>query len=355
MTSPTVIPTTPLADIGLAVNGLWHANFRSMASPVRVQLGRGTPRPDEGHRVVHAVFAQVDAECTRFDPDSDLMRANGAGKRWAPVGPYCFQALRAARKAHRSTGGWFDPRVLRTLVALGYDRTPPFADGLELGPEPTARRAAAGPWKPDFDARRRRVRVGAEPVDLGGIGKGLALRWAAEQLVAMGCELFLLDAGGDCVFRGAGPDGSGWRVAVEDPVGGDDPVAVLEVTDGACATSSIQRLSWSVGGRPVHHLIDPRTGAPGGPGLRSVTVRAADPADAEVWSKVLFLHGPKHVKRAAKARGIDALWVRDDGTIGMTASMKRHVIWRRPRPPWRPRAGAPGASCCSSGSAVRSE
>lgn len=330
MSSPTVVPPAPLSDMGLAVNGLWHASFRSMASPVRVQLGRATPRPGEAHRLVQALFAQVDAACTRFDPHSDLMLANAAGTHWWPVGPYCFEALRAAHDAYRATDGWFDPRVLRTLVALGYDRTPPFAHDTAPDARTSTPRVIRARWQPTFDRTRRAVRVGAEPIDLGGIGKGLALRWAAEQLRLLGCELFLLDAGGDCVFGGAGPDGTGWRVGVEDPFGADGPLAVLEVADGACATSSVHRLSWTVRGRRVHHLIDPRTGLPGGAGLRSVTVHGSDPADAEVWSKVLFLHGSRGIEKAAEAHAIAALWVQDDGTLGMTAPMTQHVMWRRP-------------------------
>lgn len=330
MSTPTALPTDPLGGTGgLAVNGLWHATFRSMASPVRVQLGRDTEQPRECHRRVRTVFARVDTECTRFEPDSDLMCANAAGERWCPVGSHCFDALLAAWDAHVLTDGWFDPRVLRPLVDLGYDRTLPFADGVDVGERATPARPAAGRWEPGFDTATQVVRVGPEPVDLGGIGKGLALRWAGEELRRSGCELFLLDAGGDCLCTGAGPDGSGWRIGVEDPFGGDVPVAVLDVTGGACATSSVRWLSWQAGDRRVHHLIDPRTGLPGGAGLRSVTVLADDPAEAEVWTKVLFLRGAADIAATAQRRVLDALWVCDDGTLGMTESMSVHVVWRR--------------------------
>jgi thiamine biosynthesis lipoprotein len=329
MCSPTALPTNPFGTGGLAVNGLWHSTFRSMASPVRVQLDRATAEPRECQRRVHRVFLRADAECTRFDQNSDLMRANAAGDTWSQVGALCFDALLAAWDAHQASDGWFDPRVLRPLVELGYDRTLAFADGVDVGERSISARPASGPWEPGFDMARQLVRVGPEPIDLGGIGKGLALRWAGEELSSIGCDLFLVDAGGDCFCAGAGPDGSGWLVGVEDPFGGDEPVAVLQVAGGACATSSVRRLSWQVGTRQVHHLIDPRTGLPGGAGLRSVTVHADDPADAEVWSKVLFLQGAADIAVAAERRGLDALWVCEDGTVRMTQSMSLHVIWCR--------------------------
>jgi thiamine biosynthesis lipoprotein ApbE len=60
-----------------------------------------------------------------------------------------------------------------------------------------------------------------------------------------------------------------------------------------------------------------------------VTVHGPDPASAEVWSKVLFLRGDS-IGAVAKERGIAALWVYDDASIGMSAEMSPFVIWRRP-------------------------
>jgi thiamine biosynthesis lipoprotein len=329
MSSPTAVPSLDARRTGLTIEGLWHSAFRSMASPVRVQLGPDTAEPHRWHERVRTLFGKVDEQCTRFDPRSDLMRANHAGQRWCSVGSYCFDALRAAHHAYLATDGIFDPRVLRALVDLGYDRTLPFADGVDLGARAEVAYPARTAWEPDFDLRRLRVRVGPEPIDLGGIGKGLALRWAADLLRDGGCTKFLVDAGGDCVYSGGGPDGAGWRIGVDDPAGGALPIAVLQVVDGACATSSVRLLSWRVGARTVHHLIDPRTGRPGDSDLMSVTVCAGDPASAEVWSKVLFLQGSQ-VDTIARACDLAALWIKSEGAFEESAAMTPSVIWRRP-------------------------
>jgi thiamine biosynthesis lipoprotein len=330
MSSPAEVPTAVFGTAGLSTDGLWHSAFRSMASPVRVQLGPETTEPAHLHGRIRALFAAVDRQCTRFDPASDLMRANAAAGQWSQVGRSCFEALRAAHTAHLATDGRFDPRVLRTLVGLGYDTTLPFeGGGVDVGARPRVASGTREPWRPDFDEPTGHVRVGVEPVDLGGIGKGLALRWAADLLRAADCDTYLIDAGGDCVYGGGGPDGRGWRIGVEDPSGGNDPVAVLEVDEGACATSSTRLLRWRADGQDVHHLIDPRTGRPGGAGLRAVTVRGSDPAAAEVWSKTLFLHGAEGIAAAADAAGLAALWVDDDGRVAMTTAMTSSVIWER--------------------------
>jgi thiamine biosynthesis lipoprotein len=138
-----------------------------------------------------------------------------------------------------------------------------------------------------------------------------------------------VDAGGDCVYAGAGNDGAGWRIGVEDPAGGRDPVAVLQVEEGACATSSIRLRTWRAGDRPVHHLIDPMTGEPGGSGLAAVTVVGPDPATAEVWSKVLFLHGYREIADAAEQHRIAALWVGLDGAVGTSTAVRPLLCWQR--------------------------
>lgn len=90
-------------------------------------------------------------------------------------------------------------------------------------------------------------------------------------------------------------------------VGRGEPLAVVDVVDGAIATSSVRLRRWvAADGRPVHHLVDPSTGEPGGHGLLAVTVALADPAWAEVWSKALFLAGPTVIGPEARERGLAA-------------------------------------------------
>jgi thiamine biosynthesis lipoprotein len=167
------------------------------------------------------------------------------------------------------------------------------------------------------------------PVDLGGIGKGLALRWAARRVAAvLDGAGFLLDAGGDLVSRGFRA-GVPWSIGIEDPVGGAEPVAVVVLDrDQSIATSSV-RIGRGIGpdGRPVHHLIDPRTGAPGGAGLAAVTVAWHDPAWAEVWSKALFLEGASRIADAARGRGLAAWWVQEDGELSMTPAARQQTSW----------------------------
>jgi len=315
------------------------ARTRAMATDVTVRMvlrGRATANA-QGLRAAQvalgeglAVFGQVETECTRFDASSALMRANADPSGWVTVPPTCYQSLHEAWLAYLRTGGLFDPRVLRELLTFGYDHSLPFTAGAVVVDQPAEEDPAAGlprgGWAPAFRPNSRQVHLD-EPVDLGGIGKGLAVRWARDRIWDA-CDDFLIEAGGDCYCAGHEPGGAPWGIAVEDPLGGDS-VAVLSLSDRACTTSSIRLRRWQVGGRTVHHLIDPRTGAPGGAGLLSVTVVGDDPAAAEVSSKTLFLAGVDGIAGASAATGAAALWVDEDGALAASEAMEPYVVWRK--------------------------
>lgn len=309
--------------------------FRAMGSDVTLTVVGPGPRAGVALAAARTAVEQVEDACTRFRP-SPLTRANADPDRWHPVSATLASAVLEARRAHEATGGVFDPRVLDVLLAWGHDEAlaggpaavPPPTWPADLSPSGAGLAAPARPWRPRArqDVDGWRLHLDGQPVDLGGIGKGLAVRAAAEALRGAGRGA-LVDAGGDLVVVGDGPTGD-WRVGVEDPAGGDAPLLVLGLRDTACATSSVRRHAWLAAGEPVHHLVDPRTRRPGGDGLAAVTVLGPDPAWAEVWSKTLFLAGADRVRGHAQDAQLAAAWVHRDGAVGMTESFAEHVTWR---------------------------
>jgi FAD:protein FMN transferase len=322
-----------------------------MASIVTVQVRQRPLRHGDTPRDVEATvaralneFHRMERDCSRFDPASALSRINRRPGRWHRAPERLYTAIDLARQAHLETSGLFDPRVLDRLIALGYDRSfhlihpdgvadrgygdhpgdrdGPHANGLGVS---TPERQ---PWTPRLLPGLRFVHLAGARIDLGGIGKSVALRRAASVL-RRSINDFLIDAGGDLVASGRPAAGVRWRFAVESPMGGDLPVAVLEVGDAAVATSSIRVRSWVSDGRPVHHLVDPGTGEPGGCGLSAVTVVHPDPVHAEVWAKSLFLTGAGLIADRAAELGLAALWVDSEGSVGLTRAMDTQTIWVR--------------------------
>ena len=295
-----------------------------MGSPLRLTVV-GRPIDDAWAEVIDE-FAATDLALSRFRDDAELValdRSAGTGRAVA-VGRRLERAVVAADRARRVTDGRFEPRILNDLERLGER-------GAEITAPTDAMEARRG-WlgRPLADRPMRgHLRID-DAIDLGGIGKGLALRWAATRLDRLAVGRFLIDAGGDIVARGDAPEGGPWQVGIEDPGAPEGtPVAVVRLRAGAIATSSIRFRHWDHEGRSVHHLIDPITGLPAWSGLLAVTVAAPDPAWAEVWSKALFLSGRSGIAAEARRRGSAAWWVADDGTFEMTPAARSMTMWVR--------------------------
>lgn len=307
-----------------------------MGSPLRATVVGGTAA--DAQAAWAAIVADVEAteaELSRFRSTSALSRLNRRagedGCRAIPGRLYAMLAV--SHRAWRLTDGRFDPRVLASLEALGEHA------GVELpaGDPGKGAGSADATWL-ERRPRRHQARL-AVPVDSGGIGKGLALRWALRAAFATLApdgangatpRGLLIEAGGDIVVHGPSPDGPAWRIGIEDP-SSEEPLAVVDLRDEAVATSSTAVRRWrTADGRDVHHLIDPRSGEPGGEGLVAVTVAGTDPAWAEMWSKALFLAGPRRIGPEARARGLAAWWVTAEGVLEMTPAARQRTVWERP-------------------------
>jgi len=278
-----------------------------------------------------SIFHDVERICSRFIATSPLSVVNAEPTRQHVVPELLFDAVTESFAAYLETGARFDPRVLANLVALGYSTSLPFeSSDVVTASGPRVHRSWTGsPWRFRGDRGSHSIHLDGFPIDLGGIGKGLAVRWASERL-AVTSDDFLVEAGGDCYCAGRSPDDEPWRVGIEDPRGGSDPVAVLSISDRGVATSSTRLRRWNSGTTPVHHLIDPRTGDPGGEGLVAVTTVDRDPARAEVWSKALFLEGADGIAGLARENDADALWIRSDGSVRYTESFADIITWAAP-------------------------
>jgi thiamine biosynthesis lipoprotein len=243
---------------------------RALGSPLRLSIRADERVADGAWAAVEEVFAAVDAAMSRFRDDSELTALARRGPEPAAgASRMLVRALSAADRGRRITSGRFEPRIVEALERIGYA-------GVPQGGTAAATSATSGGLQNGDRILVRHGRRGPislpRPVDLGGIGKGLALRWAAaaidRELAAAGYWAggggYLLDAGGDIVLDGSpSPDGP-WLVGIEDPAGGTAPVAALKASGHlAVATSSVRRLRWQLEGHEVHHLIDPRTGRAG--------------------------------------------------------------------------------------------
>ncbi|MGY4642530.1 FAD:protein FMN transferase [Cellulomonas sp. URHB0016] len=230
-----------------------------MGIPVSVDVRDGDPA------TVAALVARAfdslraaDRRFSRHDPGSEVSRFGRGEVLAAEASDDLREVLRVAGRAWRESGGAFSVR------------------------------------RPDGS------------VDTDGVVKGWAVQRAADLLVAGGLQRFCWNAGGDVVTRGEPEPGRGWNVAVRDPLGREEFLAVLEVRDGAVATSGTYERG--------NHVWDGRTGA-AATALLSATVVAPDLTTADVLATSVLALGPDGVRWAAGAGATAVIAVTAEGRL----------------------------------------
>ena len=242
-------------------------------------------RLDEAVSVVEAELDAIDRACSRFRPDSELAAVNGMAGRAVTVSPLCLEAVAAALRAARLSGGTVDPTVGRSLQLIGYDRD--FALVAPDGPPIHVQLQPVAGWESviiDRAASTVRVPKGVE-LDLGATAKALCADRAAARAWGQTGTGALVSLGGDVAVAGPAPQ-DGWPIQIRDhhadPLDRGGPV--VTITSGGLATSSTVARRWARGGRVLHHLIDPATGSPAREVWRTVSVAAGSCLDANIAS-----------------------------------------------------------------------
>jgi FAD:protein FMN transferase len=237
----------------------------------------------------------IDRVCSRFRRDSELSRMNMWAGRSVQASPLLLEALELALRAARVTDGDVDPTVGRALELAGYGRdwrslTPPRG---EPAPPVMTLRARAGWQMVELDPVAGTVRMPAGVrLDLGATAKAWAAdRAAAAAFAATGLPA-LVSLGGDVSTSGPSPNGD-WRVRVTDDHRSDPsaPGQTVSIRSGGLATSSTTVRRWSHDGRTMHHIIDPATGLPAQTPWRTVSVAAANCAQANIATTAALVRG----------------------------------------------------------------
>jgi thiamine biosynthesis lipoprotein len=250
-----------------------------IAVPVRTEVLMGTlvtihvVRDDDaaGAAIERAFewFRAIEARCTKFDAESELMQACARVGVATRVSPIVFEAVRFAIAVAEDTGGAFDPTVHATWRDVNLD-----TDAHTI----TLRRPLT--------------------IDLGAVAKGLAVDAAARELQPF--RDFAIDAGGDLYLGGRNPDGVPWSVGVRQPRADGGLLDTFRVSDAAVCTSGDYE-------RPGH-IVDPRSGASPG-AVASVTVVAPAAMLADALGTAAFVLGPSEGLRLLERHGVEGLIV----------------------------------------------
>jgi thiamine biosynthesis lipoprotein len=135
-------------------------------------------------------------------------------------------------------------------------------------------------------------------LDFSAVAKGFGVDHVATLFRNLGIENFMVEIGGEIVAQGSNPKGEAWRIGINKP--DDDTTCtnnelqeVIEVHNGALATSGNYRNFYLQNGRKIAHTIDPKTGYPAQQSILSSTVKAPSCAMADGYATAFMVMGMK--------------------------------------------------------------
>jgi FAD:protein FMN transferase len=216
-------------------------------------------------------FHEIEAHCSRFREESELMQLSRHVGVPVEASAVLFEAMRFALSVAAETGGAFDPTV-------GARPESSYRD-IELSPE------------------RRTITLHRPlTLDLGAVAKGLAVDTGARELAPL--VDFAIDAGGDLYLGGSNPHGEPWSVGIRHPSGGEELIDRLRVSNQAVCTSGLYERG--------DHILDARTGAPAHR-TASATVIAQSAMLADALATAAFILGPSDGIELLHRLGVDGL------------------------------------------------
>lgn len=252
-------------------------------------------------------------------PDSEISALNEAGQ--AHLSPDTAQLLSAALALCALTGGALDITAYPAVEAWGFTtgeyRVPNQAELEELGDHIDYTRVS-------LDQESASLPDGMK-LDLGAVAKGYTADRLAKLAQERDITSALLDLGQSTILAlGAKPDGSPWRIGIQDPQG-EGYLGVLELEGQAMGTSGGYQRYFERDGVRYWHIIDPATAAPARSGLLSVTVVSPSGLACDGLSTALFVMGLERGTqfwRNHPELEFEALFILEDGSLALTSGLK---------------------------------
>ena len=260
------------------------------------------------------------------DENSEIWALNHSGGNWVELSEDTWEILSRGLELCALTDGALDLTAYSAVQAWGFStgeyRVP--------GEEELAQLIGKIDYtQVELDEQTGQARLpDGMSLDLGAVAKGRLGEVLSQELLELGVTSALLELGGNIQTVGTKPDGSQWRVGIQDPNSQDgDYLAIVEVADQAVVTSGDYQRYFEQDGQTYCHIMDPATAAPADSGVDSVTIVGSDGTVCDALSTALFVMGEEKGSQFWKDHpelDFEAIFVSQDGTIAVTEGLEEH-------------------------------
>jgi thiamine biosynthesis lipoprotein len=155
-------------------------------------------------------------------------------------------------------------------------------------------------------------------LDPSGLVKGWAIQNAANLLRLNGCRDFYIEAGGDVQAQGRNRQRQAWRVGIRNPRNMAEIVKVIQLDNGAVATSGTY-----VRGSHIYNPLDPSHSPEG---AASLSVVAPTIYDADRFATAAFAMGRAGITFVESTPGLEGYMIDTSGVATYTSGFERYVV-----------------------------
>ena len=270
-------------------------------------------------------------ECGRYEnllsrtiEGSDVWKINHAQGKPVEVSDDTIEILTAALQVSELSDGAFDVTIAPASTL--WD----FTSGKTVLPDEKELEEAAA--KIDY----RSVEIDGNTVtlpegmmiDLGGVAKGYIADAVKHYLEERGVKSGILSFGGNIVAIGLKPDGTAWKVGIQDidlPTG--SCMMVAENRGGSTVTSGIYERGFELDGVYYHHILDPLNGWPVQNELASVTIFSESSMWGDALATAAFALGTENGKALIEELDeIEAVFIARDRSAVFTSGADDYII-----------------------------
>lgn len=263
---------------------------------------------------ISSMISDLDSRLSVTNTESEIYQLNHAEGKSVPLSDATADLLRKALALGDTTGGALELTSYPLSLAWGFttgDYQIPDQEAID-GLLPLVDDSAI-----TLDGTSATLPTGAQ-LDLGAVAKGYAGDRAAELLKDAGVTSALLNLGSSTIRAiGSKPDGSPWRIALQDPNDTSAYAGVVSATDLSIDTSGgYERYFEGDDGEIYWHILDPGTGYPAKNGLISVTVLSGSALTGDGLSTALFVMGLDHaIDYWQENGGFEFIFITDQNEI----------------------------------------
>lgn len=285
-----------------------------MGTTYHVTIVADQPAPADLAEQIDRALSAVDQSMSTYKSQSELSQFNRLPlSEQVKASDQFWAVLQTSEKIWRQSAGAFDPSVGPVVDLWGFG---PQAsqDRIPEDSEIAAALENAGFEHLLFNRSEQAIsKQKAIALDLSAVAKGYAVDQVAELLEMLALPDYLVEVGGEMRLSGSNPEGNPWRVAIELPSLMPQVQQVIEIHNGAVATSGDYRNYFEKEGVRYSHTIDPRSGKTITHNLASVTVIEDHCADADAWATALMVLGEEEGIRIANQYAIPAYMLVREG------------------------------------------